>query len=234
MDLADKQEPVTVRLLQGPKGLEVVRLASAWCVRDATPDHPKVHTADAHGVIPTAGPSPSLHPVLIYTEGSRCSSGNLGPDSASVVDIVTNKVVDTRFPQVCWLPHSERRDGTLVTFLHEVPRRLGRINEFFVVLQVPGRPGETTAAWMSAEDRQQCYPLDDGRKKAKFSAQLVAFRSVPCEAPDCVSRPGAPFHSKPSCGGYRQTLALRPIVGAHGGMFGSLSSSSALDAAPEA
>lgn len=234
MTLPDEPEPMTVRLLQGPKRLEVVRLASAWGVRDTTPNHPNVYTADAHGVILTDGPSPGVHPVWIYTEGSRCSSGHLGPNAASVVDIATNKIVDTRFPQVCWLPHRERQDGTLVTFLHEVPRKLGRIREFFVVLQMPGRPGETTAAWMSEEERRQCCPLDGERQKAKFDAQLLAFRSPARRPPPAsldltllsVLRRLAGGSAKSS---FRGRSSAHPVV-----CFASLSSVPAFDASPAA
>ena len=91
-----------------------------------------------------------------------------------------------KLPTGVRLPHCGRRDGTLVAFLKEVPGKLGTIREFFVVLRVPGRPDEMTAAWMSEGERQQCCRLDDERKKTMFDAQLGVFRSP-------VRRPTAPL-----------------------------------------
>ncbi|KAK7962409.1 uncharacterized protein PG986_003234 [Apiospora aurea] len=168
--------PCTVRLLHREKelGVHLVSQQKELSDRDGRPPY----FAEAHGVIIRASWQPCPHPIWVVQEKIQFEP----PFPVNIVDLATNESMDSECASICWVPHREESDGTLLTVLNDVPGefQIGstKITKFNVVTQVPGCPGKTKAEWVEAQRISNCRMLSKKERETKFNAQLESLRSI--------------------------------------------------------
>ncbi|KAK8074918.1 hypothetical protein PG997_009581 [Apiospora hydei] len=150
--------PCTVRLLHREKELDVhlVRHNKELSDRDGRPPY----FTEAHGVIIRESRQSCPRPIWVVQEKIQFEPPFL----------------------ICWVPHREESDGTLLTVLNDIPGEVQigstKTTKFKVVTQVPGCPGKTKAEWVATQRISNCRELNKKERETKFNAQLESLRSI--------------------------------------------------------
>lgn len=103
------------------------------------------------------------------------------PFPVSIVDLSSHESMESECAKICWVPHLEESDGTLLTILNDVPGEVQigstKTTRSNVLTQVPGCPQKTKAEWVEIKRLSNCRKLGEKEKETIFNAQLESLRS---------------------------------------------------------
>ena len=186
--------PCTVRLLSGKVRLGVHLVSHEKDLSVCSGGTP--YLAEAHGmIIRTSRPS-CPRPIWVVQEKIKFEH----PFPVSIVDLSSHESMESECAKICWVPHLEESNGTLLTILNDAPGEVQigstRTIRSNVVTQVPGCPQKTKAEWVEAKRLSNCRKLGEKEKEAKFNAQFESLRSdqTASDSPgdslqDCIRSP---------------------------------------------
>ncbi|KAK7914600.1 hypothetical protein PG985_012303 [Apiospora marii] len=171
----NRAAPCTARLLNGKVrlGVHLVSHDKDLSVCSARPPY----LAEAHGIlIKTSRPSCPC-PIWVMQEKIKFEH----PFPVSIVDLSSHEPMESECARICWVPHLEESDGTLLTILNDAPGevQIGSTKTIRsnVITQVPGCPEKTKAEWVEIKRLSNCRKLGEKEKEVKFNAQFESFRS---------------------------------------------------------
>ncbi|KAK8072338.1 hypothetical protein PG996_005686 [Apiospora saccharicola] len=166
--------PCTVRLLSGKArlGVHVVNHDKDLSLCSGEPPY----LAEAHGTIIKTSRLSCPRPIWVVQEKIKFEH----PFPISIVDLSSHESMESQCMKICWVPHLEESDGTLLTILNDIPGEVQigstRTIRSNVVTQVPGCPQKTKAEWVEVKRLSNCRKLGEKEKEAKFNTQLESFR----------------------------------------------------------